>query len=318
LSPYNLASTPDEQTGARGARRLLPNRPDQIGDGIWLDGQTLIAMRAFDVVRLKMGETFFDVADTKRLFSMQGQGAKNRLVEDNGRFYWVGQTWVRVDPITIRARELGPGLRIDGEFADRNVLHFKSAILGLAAISSTSSSLYQFSVDPAHPAAIRATRDVPRGQELPHDGIVEYDGHWYRFLIGDGAVMIDGRSASEVSSSTKWRLPSLERTKQLQQIRQRINNSATLGLGIMPSQGVEISRAVSSVDRMRFDLNRVGGAFSLYSNSKDAAAKEKAEHDILAEVKKFGEQKSKAQQDALATIQAALTPDQWKRVNGEL
>ncbi|HEX4792591.1 MAG TPA: WD40 repeat domain-containing protein [Humisphaera sp.] len=296
-----------------------PARPSQhraegIDPGIWLSADTYVAANNQSIRRMKMGTDFFDAVDTKRLFLSYEGGPDGPVIEQDGTLYWVGKSWAKINPVTLRVQELGPGLRIDGELAGPGVHQFKSAILGLAAISAETGCFYKFSVDSAHPAPIRATLDVPRGQPIPDNGSVEFEGSKANFFAGEAALTIEGNHVLEIQSSPRWRIPLAEREKQIKTIRARLGSAVSLGLNVTNSQSVALSRAYSEASRrIAPDSAKLLGLYSTYQ-SASGAAKERAANDILAEVRAFGEKKSAAQKTQLAAIQAALTPEQWDKV----
>ena len=157
------------------------------------------------------------------------------MLDLDGKYYWTGKTWIQLDPVMMRARELGPGLRIDGKLADTRIPHFKSAILGLAARSGAEGCFFRFSIDPAKPAPVRATLDVETGQEIPAGGIIDiqrYPEPRVNVFSGEGAVSINKDGVTEITTSSSWRLPLAQRASQIDIIRSRISNSASLGLGV--------------------------------------------------------------------------------------
>jgi WD40 repeat protein len=307
LSVYNLGPPAMEN------RKFNPHHPEYITEGQWLDDQLYLVRRGSEVVRLRRGPQFFDAADTKRIYIALDEPRGGPLLEQDGTFYWVGKHWMRIDPVTIRARELGPGLRIDGDLADPRILHYKSSILGLAAISAEAGNFYKFSLDENHPASVRATLDLPTGEELPSDGVIETTGTQTTFYCGKAAVTIDKNRVFEAASSPKWRVECVEGERLIKKIQTRVMNGAALGLGITPQQNSSLNQALYG--SFHPDENKFRPLLNAYVSAPPGAEKDKAAKDALREVQAFGEEKAQAQKAQLAAIQAGLSADQWKRVN---
>lgn len=111
------------------------------------------------VRKVPMGPQQFDFAHAQTIFNWSKYGAHQDVLEADGKLYYPGPHWFRIDRKSLRAEYLGPGLRLNGQLVSLHIAYAVSAHFGLCGVSATDGCFYRFSVDPAHPLATRGTLD---------------------------------------------------------------------------------------------------------------------------------------------------------------
>lgn len=130
--------------------------------------------------------------------AMWGQGVRvlvprtteGWLVDDgHGTVCLAGRWWYRIGLAAGTATAIGPGLEVDGERVWDKVSYYASGHGGLAALSQQDGMMYRFSLDPAKPAAGRATWAKPPPVRADDTGAVLSVGRSTYVVRGGGSLM---------------------------------------------------------------------------------------------------------------------------------
>jgi hypothetical protein len=320
-SAFNLAPAPADPKGRRPPALALADD----GRPCWLNDREFVHHNR-DVYRATGGGgDWLDPAKQDLLVqtSLWADEGLTPLLPVGGQLYVPGGRWFRLDPKTLDAEEIGPGLRIDGDLVGDEVAYFASGVLGpAAAMSVDDGTLYRFSVDPAKPLAVAATLDPPdRLRPVPDAGAVELSRGLTVFYAGQGALRFsDGilRPGHEVDHPYEdpradLRAYAARASRIVSRILQPRNEWERARVGVTPDQVAALRKVRPAPPTA--DPAKLQALYAAWTAAPNATAKDAAAKPLFDAARALGEQAAKAERDYAAAVQAVFTPRQWKLLN---
>jgi hypothetical protein len=241
--------------------------------------------------------------------------------------YLPGQRWHRIDPRSWEVEDVGPGLRVDGNLADREVQYYVSGVLGgPAAYVTEAGRIYAISVDPAHPRKIPATLDPPRGKPIPPDGVVEFAKNQTIFYCGQGALRFSkGKIAGNFNVDFPYRNPKADLDAEAARVESiRSRNARRIG-----NDQERVGLSDDQVRRIGAYRGRPGGPpgpdaaklaalFQAWEAAAPGPARDEAARPLFAAARAAGDWDAQGKRDYIAGMREIDTPRQWKLLNYEI
>jgi WD domain, G-beta repeat len=314
--PYNIRPA--------GAQRT----PPMAGFGaevppMWLSSaECVTAQDPRELSRCTVRAGYTPGTDVKLLAETGWRSYHPTLLSLSGRLLLAGERWFRIDPRTMEIVDMGPGLRHGGQLITSDIDYLVSAHLGLAAFSKADNCFYRISVDPAHPAAVRASEDLPQGKPVPSEGAVSENDGATQFVRGEVFYLFDNQTGRLLQQD--WGSPWLKRRSVTDDESDRLA-SYRARLVRYPEERERVGVSADQMKRLDAvargegalspfppapNKERLEMYFSAYRSATDEAGRERAAKLLLSMAGSTSDQRAKSRQEYVARMKAAFTPRQ--------
>lgn len=304
---------------------------DTLGDVIWTGPTHALNSHNQGAGQLTAGAQFCDGSETRSICSLlEVRGRGQPMLRYGSQIYMPRNTWYRIDPVTLEARRIGPGVRAEGQLIGGELEYFVSARLGLAAFSPTDSCFYRISLDSAHPLRVRATADpLPPLAPPPGDGVVEIGTQETTFRSGLGDLVFRGghlETPGDFHGGAHLGVLIKEREKgftdfTINVISRRLNDPAERERAGMTDEDMARYHAVlprcNNLMTAKIDVERLEKMYRDFEPSVGGPREHEAAKPLLDEARKLGDRWAADANEYLTLTRGAFTTRQWRLLQYE-